>query len=1049
MIVNASWARRARGHGLLVAVDLAEPEQRGFLVTQELEDDRRVGVAGRCCTAVTSLRLSGGCAAKMGANFSRMVMQLYIFRADIPGQANAFAGAENTYINDSTVNNVAGSVINIYVPNGRTEEEKIAKCIPWLTKYIFRTIHLDNLGKRTPNTIMWIFETADFKLWVESDCGILWGTGIPGAGKTILSSVVIDHLQGLAQGNSDICVVFAFCRYTEAVPVRDILAGILRQMLERYPVVWQFAKAMYELHQREGTEPTQHELFEILKRISTSGVFKKCFYVLDGLDEASSKTQFDILAVISQLPINFFITSRPLPLLKEVVCNARFFDIVAHNSDIALLIEEKLRQSPSLWKLVDGRQKAVIVETIVQKSLGMFLLASLQVDILTTCPSIETIQDALNSLPGGVEAMYAATMRRVEGQGRYSVEVVKRALVWVLYTKRSLKIDDLRHAIAVRSDSFAFSPTLLVDEENLLSMCCGLITIESKSRTVRLVHYTAREPLQSYIATTIFNPQEILASTCVARLHQFNLHNYPKFNRMVDSLLLAHPFLKYPYDHWVTHAHLCTSLPSTVLQFIEQCQWFPFRNANLPIWGCDYLQSIHVLAAYALNDTLSAKLSNEDLHEAAVNSRTAHGATALGLAAEFGNLDTVKLLLDARGIDAACANAEGWTPLMFASNRGNAEMVEYLLGILDSSHANAVNNFGNTAFSLAFSKGYTKVIEVLLQVDSLDVNLNAKNAGPTALMWAVRTNHVPVAQRLLSISNLDPDLTDVDRNTPFVTASRLGNLAMVEALIASNRCNLNAQNSQGLTALMSAVHNDHVPVVQRLLSLPELDPNFADNYGDTPLAEASRVGNLAVVEALLATNRCNLNAQNKKGLTALMWAVRMKHVQVVQRLLSITELDPNFADNYGDTPFAEACHFGNLAMVEALLVTNRCNPNAQNKKGMTALMRVVREGHIPVVQQLLSITELDPHFTDNYGDTPFAEACRFGNLVMVETLLATNRCNLNAQNRKGMTALMWAVWEGHVPVVQRLLSIPEIDPNLTNNNGYTAFAHSSHRGNLA
>ncbi|TFK26009.1 hypothetical protein FA15DRAFT_315187 [Coprinopsis marcescibilis] len=63
----------------------------------------------------------------MGANFSRMVMQLYIFRTDIPRQANAFTGAENTRIVNSIVNNVAGSqhnVTNIYVPNSRTEEDR-------------------------------------------------------------------------------------------------------------------------------------------------------------------------------------------------------------------------------------------------------------------------------------------------------------------------------------------------------------------------------------------------------------------------------------------------------------------------------------------------------------------------------------------------------------------------------------------------------------------------------------------------------------------------------------------------------------------------------------------------------------------------------------------------------------------------------------------------------------------------------------------------------------------------------------------------------------
>ncbi|TFK21678.1 ankyrin [Coprinopsis marcescibilis] len=984
----------------------------------------------------------------MGANFSRMVMQLYIFRTHVAGQANAFTGAENTHIINSTVNNVAGgqhNVTNIYVPNDRTAED-IAKCIPWLTKYKFRTIHLDNLGKRTPNTVMWIFETADFKMWVESECGILWGTGMPGAGKTILSSVVIDHLQSLAQGNSGICIVFAFCRYTEAVPVRDILAGILRQMLERYPVVWQFVRAMYELHQREGTEPTQHELFEILKKISTSGVFKKCFYVLDGLDEASSETQFDILAAISQLPINFFITSRPLPLLKDVVFNARFFDIVAHNSDIALLIEEKLRRSPSLLRLVDGSQKTVIVETILQKSLGMFLLASLQVDIFNTCPSIESIQDALNGLPDGVEAMYAATMRRVEDLGRYSVDVVKRALVWVLYTAESLGIDDLRHAIAVHSDSFAFSSTLLVDEDNLLSMCCGLITIESESRTVRLVHYTAREPLQSYIATTIFNPQEILSSTCVARLHQFNLHDYSTCNELVDSLLLAHPFLKYPFDHWVTHARLCTSLPSTVLQFIAQCQWFPFRNANLPIWGWDYLKSIHVFAAYALNDALSAILSNVDLHELDVNSKTANGATALGFAAALGNLETVKLLLGTSGIDAVCSDAEGWTPLMNASNGGSTEIVEELLGVLDSSHANAANHDGDTALLLAASNGYAGVMEVLFQVDGLDVNVNAaNNAGLTALLWAVGMNHVSVAQRLLSIPDLDPNLTDVDGDTPFMNASRIGNLTMVEALLASNRCNLNAQNSEGATALMRAVEENHVPVVQRLLSIPELDPNLMDNNGEDAFMDACYRGNLDMVEALVASNRCNPNARNNEGLTALMWAVEEYHVTVVQRLLSIPDLDPNLTGAYGDTVFATASRLGNLAMVEALLASNRCNLNAQNNKGMTALMCAVREDHVQVVQRLLSLRELNPNLTDNKGEDAFMNACRLAHSDMVDLLINSGKFNVNAENLQGETGLMMSLLHHNEEVTECLLQVPDIDPTLGNRDSWTEAQKTSLR----
>ncbi|TFK16587.1 ankyrin, partial [Coprinopsis marcescibilis] len=91
-------------------------------------------------------------------------------------------------------------------------------------------------------------------------------------------------------------------------------------------------------------------------------------------------------------------------------------------------------------------------------------------------------------------------------------------------------------------------------------------------------------------------------------------------------------------------------------------------------------------------------------------------------AAALGNLETVQLLLGARGIDAVCSDAEGWCPLMNASTGGSAEIVEELLGVLDSSHINAANHDGDTVLLLAASNGHADVMEILLQVDSLNVN---------------------------------------------------------------------------------------------------------------------------------------------------------------------------------------------------------------------------------------------------------------------------------------------------------------------------------------
>ncbi|KAH6873557.1 hypothetical protein BKA70DRAFT_282241 [Coprinopsis sp. MPI-PUGE-AT-0042] len=55
----------------------------------------------------------------------------------------------------------------------------------------FRRIQQDTLSKATPMTGEWIFEYKMFPVWRDpkSDLKTMWGSGIPGAGKTILTCV--------------------------------------------------------------------------------------------------------------------------------------------------------------------------------------------------------------------------------------------------------------------------------------------------------------------------------------------------------------------------------------------------------------------------------------------------------------------------------------------------------------------------------------------------------------------------------------------------------------------------------------------------------------------------------------------------------------------------------------------------------------------------------------------------------------------------------------------------------------------------------------------
>ena len=105
--------------------------------------------------------------------------------------------------------------------------------------------------------------------------------------------------------------------------------------------------------------------------------------------------------------------------------------------------------------------------------------------MLGECVNIQELRTALDALPNGVDAMYQATMVRVEGQKQ--AELAKCVLTWLVHAFQSLKMADLQSAIAVHPETFEFDPDLIVDPETLLSICCGLVTFEPESKLVRLV----------------------------------------------------------------------------------------------------------------------------------------------------------------------------------------------------------------------------------------------------------------------------------------------------------------------------------------------------------------------------------------------------------------------------------------------------------------------------------------------------------------------------------------------------------------------------------
>ncbi|MCJ1417968.1 hypothetical protein MMC32_004313, partial [Xylographa parallela] len=93
----------------------------------------------------------------------------------------------NSFIEGVSRNNVIQLV-------ERQDRQKDQEILDWLTPIDYSAEQSDFLRRRQAETGQWLLDHSAYQQWVASKQGTLFCPGIPGAGKTILTSIVVDDL---------------------------------------------------------------------------------------------------------------------------------------------------------------------------------------------------------------------------------------------------------------------------------------------------------------------------------------------------------------------------------------------------------------------------------------------------------------------------------------------------------------------------------------------------------------------------------------------------------------------------------------------------------------------------------------------------------------------------------------------------------------------------------------------------------------------------------------------------------------------------------------
>lgn len=258
----------------------------------------------------------------------------------------------------------------------RLKREEDLRMLDWLSPIDYGPIHSDTLKRRQAGTGQWLLESVEYQKWLVDEGITLFCPGIPGAGKTILTSVVIDDLVSRYSKDGKIGIAYIYCNFRRQndQDFDHMLTTLLKQLCQQLPGLPEGVRALYGLHYAQRTRPSTNELQYVLS--ATISEYSRVFIILDALDECRISDNFRsmflarILELQQQHNVNIFATSRFIPSICEQLSTSLQLEIRARKEDILTYLRHNMNPERFFLKSNENLQKE-IREAIAEAAEGM------------------------------------------------------------------------------------------------------------------------------------------------------------------------------------------------------------------------------------------------------------------------------------------------------------------------------------------------------------------------------------------------------------------------------------------------------------------------------------------------------------------------------------------------------------------------------------------------------------------------------------------------------------------------------------------------------
>lgn len=399
----------------------------------------------------------------------------------------------------------------------------------------------------------------------------------------------------------------------------------------------------------------------------------------------------------------------------------------------------------------------------------------------------------------------------------------------------------------------------------------------------------------------------------------------------------------------------------------------------------------------------------------AINS---NGYSVLYWAAQGGNLELVKWLVETHKLDPNLEDRDGYNALSNAIYYGHLPVARYL--VEKGAHLQAGFSRHQNLLQLAPKNGNLELLKWLIEEQKQSPLQRVEKLTP--VYKAAEYGQFEMVKYLLSRSDAQQQLKIESQETLLMFAARSGNLELVKWLVESQGFQPGQLNELGENALAYAAYRGHVEVVKFLADAAGPQRNAVlrqtSQKAENLLHFASSGGNLELVKWLLEQG-LPLDQPDAEGNTPLHHSIWGSVPEIILYLLEHgAKVSP---DSSQDNLLINAIYNKQEELALTLLSRYPELSEQPNKWGGTPLLKAAEYNQPKLVEALLA-KGANPKTTDHSNTNLLMQAALSGNLELTQSLQQRFGFDLRHQNQHLETVLHQAVYSGNLELAKWLVS---------------------------